>query len=173
MHIPILSRSTGDPIVFDMALSPDASVLYIAGQFSAVDGVARKNVAAIDPATGALLPFAPNSPPASSIYAGATNVFVGGAKLSSYGLDGKPTPGFTSSTAFIDPTLRTNSVKATFRDIVASGSALVVACQCDSIQDASGGHPTKALVQIDAATGALLPWTPRTFKRTARPGALP
>ncbi len=80
VHVPVLSRSTGDPVVFDMALSPDASVLYIAGVFNTVDGSPRKNVAAIDPATGALLPFAPNAQSASSISATATTVFVGGVK---------------------------------------------------------------------------------------------
>ena len=160
VHIPILGRSTGEPMVFDMAMSPDGSALYVAGQFNSVDGVARKNVAAINPATGALLPFAPNAQPASSIYASATNVYVGGLKLSSYQLDGTATPGFTPPEAIIDPTLRSNPTKATFRDIEASGSTLVVACQCDSISDASGVHLTRALVQIDGVTGVLLPWTP-------------
>ena len=164
VHIPILSRSTGDPIVYDMALSPDASVLYVAGQFNAVDGVARKNVAAIAPATGALLPFAPKAQPASSVYATATNVYVGGLKLASYQLDGTPTPGYVPPEAIIDPSLRSNPTKATFRDIEASGSSLVVACQCDSISDAAGVHATKALVQIDAASGLLLPWTPSNLQ---------
>ena len=134
--------------------------LYIAGQFNSVDGVARKNVAAIDPATGTLLPFAPKAQPASSVYASATNVYVGGLKLSSYQLDGTATPGFTPPEAFIDPTLRANPTKATFRDIEAAGTTLVIACQCDSIGDSTGVHATKALVQIDGVTGALLPWAP-------------
>ena len=138
--------------------------MYLAGQFNAVDGVARKNVAAIDPATGALLPFAPKAQPASSVYASATNVYVGGLKLASYQLDGTPTPGYVPPEAIIDPSLRSNPTKATFRDIEASGSSLVVACQCDSISDAAGVHATKALVQIDAASGLLLPWTPSNLQ---------
>jgi hypothetical protein len=160
VHIPILSRSTGDPVVFGMALSPDASVLYIAGQFNAVDGVARKNVAAIDPATGTLLPFAPDAQSANSIFATDTAVYVGGVKLTSYQLNGSRTPGYVAARAIIDPTLRNLETKAAFRSITALGSTLVVACQCDSIDDGAGAHPTKAVVQIDAITGVLLPWTP-------------
>ena len=164
VHVPVLSRSTGDPVVYDMALSPDASVLYIAGVFNTVDGAPRKNVAAIDPATGALLPFAPNAQSASSIYATDTTVYVGGVKLTAYQLDGKRTPGFFAPKAIIDPTLRNLTTKATFRGIVASGSTLVVACQCDSVLGAAGVQPTKAVVEIDETTGALLPWTPSNMQ---------
>jgi hypothetical protein len=164
VHTPILSRSTGDPTVFDMALSPDASVLYIAGQFNTVDGVARKNVAAIDPATGALLPFAPNAQAATSIFATDANVYVGGVKLTSYLLDGSRTPGFFAPKAIIDPSLRNLTTKAAFRSITTLGSTLVVACQCDSIQDGTGVYPSKAAAEIDAATGTLLAWTPSNMQ---------
>jgi hypothetical protein len=160
IHVPILSRASGDPVVFDMALSPDASRLYIAGMFNAVDGVPRTNAAAIDPATGALLPFAPKAQGASSIFATDTQVFVGGVLLISYDLTGRRTPGYTPPKAIIDPTLRNLYTRATFRGITSFGSTLVVACQCDSVQDVNGMEATKAAVEVNPTTGALLPWTP-------------
>ena len=40
--------------------SPDGSRVYVGGDFTTVDGVARGHVAAFSTATGALLPWAPN-----------------------------------------------------------------------------------------------------------------
>jgi len=108
-----------------------------------------------------------------SVYATAANVFVGGVKLSSYQPDGTPTPGFMPPAAVIDPSLRTDVTRPAFRDIVGSGSTLVAACECDSINDASGAHATKALVQIDAATGACSRGSPPALSPTARHGAWP
>ena len=161
IHVPILGKAGGtDPTVFDMALSPDGSRLYIAGNFNQVDGQPRTNVAAIDPATGALLSFAPKAQVASSVYATDSQVFVGGVMLTSFDLSGKKTLGYVPPKSIIDPTLRQLNTKATFRGIARFGNVLAIACQCDSVLDRFGEHPTKAAVEVDMATGDLLPWTP-------------
>src|SRR5262249_49177284 len=43
--------------IYGMALTPDDSTLYIVGAFDIVNGQPRKDIAAIDTATGNLLPF--------------------------------------------------------------------------------------------------------------------
>lgn len=160
IHVPILGRASGVPTVFDMALSPDGTRLYFAGNFNEVDGQPRTNAAAIDAATGLLLPFNPKAQVASSIYATDTQVFVGGVTLASFDLLGRKTVGYVPPKAIIDPSLRQLYTRATFRGIARLGSTLAVACQCDSVLDRNGTEPTKAAVEVDTATGALLPWTP-------------
>ncbi len=61
--------------------SPDGTRLYVGGDFTSVDGVARNRVAVFDVATGALLPFAP--PIGYHVYSIAVHpsgspVYVGG-----------------------------------------------------------------------------------------------
>ena len=160
VHIPSVTSAGADATVYDTSLGPDG-VLYFVGSFSAVDGSPRSNVAAIDPATGALLPFAPSSVVARSVLATASNVFVGSGRLRSYELDGTPTPGFSPPAVGIDPRLRSHTTSPNIRDIVQSDAdTLVVACQCDSLTDAHGTSGVKAVVEIDAATGDLRNWAP-------------
>jgi large repetitive protein len=160
IHVPILDKSGGAPTVYDMALSPDGSRLYVAGNFTQVDGQPRTNVAAIDPATGALLSFQAKAQVASSVYATDSQVFVGGVMLTSFDLNGKKTVGYVPPKAIIDPSLRQLNTKATFRGLAREGNTLVAACQCDSVLDRNGLQETKAAVEVDITTGALLPWTP-------------
>jgi hypothetical protein len=160
LHVPSVTKSGGSGIVYDLSLAPDGGALYLAGKFDHVDGAARSNVAAIDPATGALLPFSGKSGVAMSVFATGTNVYVGGRKLLSFLPSGSPTPGYQAPTAVIDPALRAHNTPARFRGITAYAGTLVAACECDSIIDANGTHQTKAVVEIDAATGDWNGWAP-------------
>src|ERR671917_160295 len=45
--------------VFAQTLSEDKKTIYIGGNFSAVNGTPRSNIAEVDPADGSLKPFAP------------------------------------------------------------------------------------------------------------------
>jgi hypothetical protein len=159
VHIPSVTAGSGTAVVYDMSIGPSGS-LYIAGHFSAVDGAHRSNVAAIDPTTGTVLPFAPSAPSAFSVYAGTTSLYVGGGKLLSYQYNGSPTPGYTAPIAYTDSSLRGHVTKPNFRDITAVGNTLVSACQCDSIKDSTGTHAVKAVVEINGTTGNLLSWRP-------------
>jgi hypothetical protein len=57
--VPTVTDATGtEPgIIYGMALTPDDSTLYIVGAFAMVNGQPRTDIAAIDTATGNLLPF--------------------------------------------------------------------------------------------------------------------
>ena len=87
VHMPVVTSSQGDPEVFDSSVGPDGD-LYFTGHFDAVDGQERHGAAAIDPATGALLPFAPNVGNAHTILAAGSAVYVGGRKLISFHVTG-------------------------------------------------------------------------------------
>jgi hypothetical protein len=163
MHIPRVTSSAGAAEVFDASIGPDGN-LYFAGTFSAVDGVTRHNVAAIDPVTGALLPFDGVSGPAMSVLATASAIYVGGARLRSFQLDGSATPGFTPPLADTNPLLRSHDTAPNVRDIVPlDADTLVVACQCDSFTDRHGTSDVKAVVEIDVSTGDVSAWRPASL----------
>jgi hypothetical protein len=161
--LPEVTWAMGEATVYDMSLSPDG-ILYLAGNFDAVNGVTRYNVAAIDPTSGALLPFAPRSEGAQGIYTNGAVVYVGGLYLRAFRPDGTALAGWTPPLTWISPTLRGHTVYPTFRDIAQVGSTLVAACVCDKIFDANHPEPdgvsVKAVVEIDAVTGALRDWVP-------------
>ena len=54
--------------MYSISLSSDGSTLYFGGRFTAVDGVARTDVAAVNAQTGALLPWAPTMPAISTVF---------------------------------------------------------------------------------------------------------
>ena len=159
VHLPLVTLSTGVAEVLDSSLGPDG-LLYLAGNFDAVDGATRNGVAAIDPTTGALQPFAPNVGEANSVLARADAVYVGTDELLSFQLDGDATSGYAAPQVFIDPTLRGDPVEPAFRDIQKRGDTLVAACQCDSLTDAGGTRTVKVAVQIDATSGDWVNWRP-------------
>ena len=169
VHIPTLTATTGAAIVYDASLSSDG-ILYFVGSFSRVDGAVRKNVAAINAATGALLPFAPRTGPAKSVLATASGIYVGTSRLLSFQLDATPTPGYTAPLVSVDPKLRAHATEPVFRDIAPlDATTLIAACQCDSLTDSQGPTPVKAIVEIDARSGGLLDWAPGGL--TAKSGA--
>jgi hypothetical protein len=158
--IPAVTRSSGTPVIYDMAVASDGVTLYIAGAFTHVDGQARKNVAAIDTTTGAVLPFSVSPAIAYSVLPTPAAIFVGTKKLQSFQADGSPTPGFTPPTAIVNDSLRGHTTQPLFRDLALDGQTVVAACHCDSLSDVSGTRLTKALVKIDAATGQWMNWAP-------------
>jgi Tol biopolymer transport system component len=161
--LPLVTWAMGEATVYDMSLSPDGT-LYFAGNFDAVNGVTRYNVAAINAATGALLPFAPHTEGSQGIYANGAVVYVGGSYLRAFRPNGTGLGGWTPPQAWISPTLRGHTTYAMFRDIVQVGGTLVAACVCDKVFDASHPSPdgvsVKAVVEIDAITGTLRSWSP-------------
>jgi hypothetical protein len=159
VHLPLVTQTGGGAEVYDASIGPDGN-LYFAGIFDAVDGQARKNVAAVNAATGALLPFAPNAATATAVLATASAIYVGTGKLLSFQLNGAPTPGYTAPVAIINAALRAHETLPQFRDIALQGSTLVAACQCDSLTDANGTRTVKAVVEIDATSGNWVNWAP-------------
>jgi hypothetical protein len=159
VNIPSVTKGSGTPVVYDMSLGPDGKV-YLAGSFSQVNGVNRKNVAAFDPTSGALTSFAASPAGATAVLATADGVFVGTNKLVKFTSSGAAAPGYDPPEVAIQLGLRAHDNTPQFRDIVQVGSTLVAACQCDTLNDGSGFQNVKAVVKIDPATGNRLNWAP-------------
>ncbi len=156
---PDVTNGSAAATVYDAALGPDGK-LYFAGRFTAVNGQARKNVAAIDPVTGNLLAFDPGTAEATAIYASSTNVYVGTDRILSFAFNGTSTPDYTPPQVSVDPSLRGHNTPPQIRDITQVGSDVIAACQCDAITDTSGTRNVKALVKVDAGTGDWVNWRP-------------
>ena len=155
---PLVTNGSAAPIIYDESVV--GTTLYIAGKFTSVGGLTRKNIAAIDTTDGSVIStFHPNAEALNSVFATTTNIYAGGKALKNYLPDGSSAPGWTSPVAAVDTSLRGHNLRPAFRDITLVGGTVVVACACDSLKDASGVHPAKALAQIDGTTGAVLDWS--------------
>jgi hypothetical protein len=142
--------------VKDLALSPDKSLLYVAGSFTQVDGVNRYRGAAINLATGTVTSFRPifNST-TNAVAATADAVFYGGAFTSA---DNTP----RTKVAAVRPTdtgtqllpMNPTVSNGSLQDIVVSpdGADIVIAGNFTSVNGSS--NPGYGLARIKVATGA-------------------
>ncbi|WP_199421740.1 LamG-like jellyroll fold domain-containing protein [Actinotalea solisilvae] len=156
-----------DGQVLDLAASPDGRTLYVAGQFTSVDGQTRYRAAAFDVATGALVPtFRPVlNGKVSAIGATASTVVMGGTFTS---LNGVP----RSKVAAVSPTGATQPLSAD----VQGGSVLALAVAPDAASVVVGGSftsvggsssPGYGLARLDLASGATLPLPVNSAVRNA------
>jgi len=157
--VPDVTKSGGAGTVFDLSLGPNG-LLYLVGSFDRVGGLARKNVAAIDPSDGSVESFAPNTSAAKSVLATSGAIFVGTSKLLSFEANGSASPGYDAPKVETDPSLRGHNTPPQIRDMVMVGSTVVAACQCDSTLEGGGRSASKAAIKVDASTGSVLNWTP-------------
>lgn len=148
-----------DGMIWDLWV--DGTTVYVAGSFSTVGGQARDSIAAINGLTGAVLPFSVSSPSLKTVAVVGSVVYAGGRVLNAYTLAGAKLGGWVAPKAVIDPAIRGGrSNQGTFRDLTPGGGAIVAACQCDSIVRGGTSQPTKAVVKVNATTGAVSGWTP-------------
>jgi PKD repeat protein len=149
-----------------VAASPDGSRIYVAGDFTTVNGTARRRVAAIDAVTGALVtsfnPAGVNSQ-ARAVIATATTVYVGGgfAGLGNGQLRNNLAAFRASDGAVLpwnpnaDYTVWAIAVSGDGQWVFAGGSFQNV-----------GGLSAIGLAKINGATGALDPsWDPAVNNR--------
>ena len=124
-------------MVWDLELAADEQILYICGSFDLVGGSSIANVAALDPATGEVLSWAPDGiPPCRSLAAVGESVLVGGGTTIRAVLpDG--------STSWVD---RTDGPVLT---ITSDGTDLYVGGRFSRIEDAAS--PT--IGKLDPRTG--------------------
>ena len=157
--VPAVTKSSGAGTVFDLSLGPNG-LLYLAGSFTRVGGLSRKNVAAIDPSDGSVAAFAPNTASAKSVLATSGAIYVGTSKLLSFEPNGSPSPGYQAPQVETDPSLRGHGTPPQVRDMVLAGGAVVAACQCDSTIEGGTSSPAKAAIKVDPESGSVLNWTP-------------
>lgn len=150
LHLPILGDAAA-PYVFD--LSARGGVLFVGGNFDSVDGQVRHNLAAIDPSTGAVLPFhAPDALRKVDAVLAASNggVYAGGNQpLSFFDATGKDVKGFVRQ----KPTTASGSPNGpSIRDLVfGPDGSLFVAGAFDWLN----GEPHHVVAKVDPITGAV------------------
>ncbi|MBK6368248.1 MAG: hypothetical protein IPH05_16620 [Flavobacteriales bacterium] len=171
-----------DQQVSQIELSPDGSVLYAAGYFSAVDGVQRSSLAAFnaDPQQTELLPWDPNCTAGSvvtmALSSDGSTLYVGGSfRADNSTIGGQP----RDRIAALSTSMNTNNATAWTAPLagpvaIGTSTAMVYSLLLDPtgenlyigghFQSAEGhtvsGEPRDALAAVSTITGAALPWNP-------------
>lgn len=151
-----------------VAVSPDGSRVYVGGNFTAVNGVRRGHIAALDPSTGALVRgFAPPVNSSVNALVVAKGVVYAGGDFTSVG--NKPRarlaafrPGTGALLAW-HPSANGGSVKALA--LSPDGSRLVAGGSFTTLDGSS--EPGYGLGAVSTATGALLPFAVSSVIRNA------
>jgi hypothetical protein len=165
--VPTVTDATGtEPgVINGMALTPDNSTLYIVGNFDLVNGQPRKDIAAIDTATGNVLSF--TATPANQLDAielqtdgggNVTRVIVGG---SFNRMNNKP----RNNLAALNPdgTLDTSwgaQINGTVRDLkwASDGQSLFVSGSFTAATANGTNSPRQSIARINL-DGSVNPWS--------------
>ena len=159
--VPDVTPQT-DGVVF--AVLPVGDRIYIAGDFTQVDGVPRNRLAAIDAATGNLTSWNPNangrvmalaaSPDGTRIYAGGGFTTIGGASYSRL-------VSLSAATGAVNTQFKIG-IGSTVRAIAVSGNRVYIGGDFTSVK----GQPRSRLALLDGTTAALDPnWAPAADAR--------
>jgi PKD repeat protein len=155
----------------DMALSPDATTLYIAGQFTTVNGANRYRIAAFNASTGALLPFAPTvNSTINGLAVGQNAIFIGGTFTSVGGVARKTAAAInrtTGATTGFNPDIPTGTIQKVA--VKPDGTKVVIGGNFETVN--GSGNPGYGLAMLDATTGGSLPLPVNSLIRNARTNA--
>lgn len=142
--------------VYALAASPDGQTIYVGGDFSSIDGVARNRVAAFSAATGALTPWNPGANArVTSITASATAVYLSGAFSSAGGATSQRLAAVSPSTGATLANFTAGADNVVYQTALsADGAKLYLAGAFGSVN----GNPAYRAAVVDSATGAALPF---------------
>ncbi|MGI8868735.1 MAG: hypothetical protein ACR2F6_07765 [Mycobacteriales bacterium] len=148
------------------AVSPDRSRVYVGGDFTTVDGIARNHIAAFSTATGALVTtFAPAlSGRVRAIAVTAGTVYVGGSFFTANGVGRTRLSAFSAVTGALlpwAPKADDNNVAAMV--MAPDNSRVIVGGSFTTLN----GVAASAMGSVDATTGATQVWA---ANRTIRDG---
>jgi len=144
------------PQVQSLAVSPDGSTLYLGGIFTSVDGTDRRNFAAVDASTGALLDQAPDlDGPVHAMLLVNGDLYIGGQFKH---VDDMHRPGVAELAP--DGTLVSGwkpNVRGTVRDLTLApdGATIFLGGNFSKVDDVA----RQSVARVDTLTGALDPWT--------------
>ncbi|NAZ81400.1 PKD domain-containing protein, partial [Kineococcus sp. R8] len=144
--------------------SPDGSRIYVVGNFTQVNGVARYRIAALDARTGALVPgFAPTLDyRVKTVVAVGSTVYIGGAFSVANKVARTRLAAFNAADGSLLPWAPT--ADAEVFDLVAPGGARVVAAGRFTTLN---GAPQYGMGALDPVTGASVPWAATQVVRNA------
>src|SRR5262245_35086630 len=154
---PVLTFGAGASSGNVQAMALDGSTLYLAGNFSLVAGQPRPGLAAVDAATGALKPWAPDVNRTGSEAAAVANgtVFACGSFT---GVGGVPRTNLAAlDLAAGHPTSWAPQIDAGPSDMVTDGTWLYLGGGFHNVN----GSAQSFLARVSVASGALdLSWSP-------------
>jgi hypothetical protein len=155
--------STWDPnasgAVYSLAASPTGNVLYAGGAFTRVHKIVRSKAVALDPTTGAVLPW--NPAPDLGVYGIAAlgnTVFLGGDFDLVGGQPRTRLAAVDATTGALDPSW-TPSSDGIVRAILPTpdGTKIMVGGE-GHVTGSTGGTSQNRIAALDPFTGASLPW---------------
>lgn len=137
--------------------SPDGSKVYVGGDFTTVDGVARNHIAAFNVATGALdTRFAPSvGSSVAALAVSPSTVYAGGKFFSAGGQSRRRLAAFSASNGAVlpwAPTADDNNVSAMV--MAPDDSHVIVGGKFTTLD----GVSATGMGSLDATSGAVLPW---------------
>jgi len=150
--------------VYAIAPSPDGKRIYIGGTFTAVGGVARNRIAAVDATTGAVLTtFAAGVDfTVKSIVATDTTVYAAGSFSNANSTARTRFAAFNATNGTL--TAWAPTADATVNAMVLSPDGAIIAGGAFANVN---GSPAYGLAKIDATSGALLAWNATNLVRNA------
>jgi hypothetical protein len=144
--------------VEDMTMSPSGSLLYIAGRFTTVNGVARSRVAAINLPSGTLNTAftATANNTATSIDANGSAVYVGGDFTTVNGVAKSRLASLNATTGAVNAGFTANLDNRAYTiDIVPDASRVLVGGNFTRVNGAANA----GLASVNPTTGALQTWS--------------
>lgn len=136
--------------------SPDGSRVFIAGDFTTVDGAARGHVAAFNTAAGTLdATFAPNvSSQVRALTASASTLYIGGSYGSVNGVTRNNLSAVNTTTGSLLPWAPSADSQVRALVLAPGGSRVIAGGSFTTLN----GLSANGMGSVGASTGALMPW---------------
>lgn len=150
--------------------SPNGTRVFVAGDFTSVDGVAKNHVAAFDAATGNLVTgFAASvSGRADALAVSNDTLFVGGNFFSANGQARRRLASFSTTTGAVKSWAPTaDDEQVTSMVLAPAGDRVIIGGKFSTLN----GAPAPAMGAVDAVTGASRPWAINQVMNNAGKGS--
>jgi hypothetical protein len=160
-------RVTGDRAIIQSIVAKDGR-LFVGGNFSAVNGTPRSNLAEVDPADGSLKPFAPEityvnntlPPTVNTMLMDGSRLYVGGDFNRA---DGKTRPklaAFGLATGALDNAWKPKATRVVKdMEFDSTGETIVAVGRFASVTGSDGvSAPRDTVARFHTATGNVHPW---------------
>ncbi|MBO1031371.1 PKD domain-containing protein, partial [Tessaracoccus sp. SD287] len=159
---------TSNSPIRGLDVTPDGATVYVAGQFTQINGTARSRVAALNATTGALRSWAPQvNGRVNSIVVKGNVVYVAGEFSAVNGISRPRVAALDATTGAVLPFRADLAGGYGARGVVVSPDGAKVVVGGDFTSANGSTNPGRGLAALDASTGASLPWLGNSVVRNA------